>query len=186
MATFDVDRLFLIRHAMPHVQQDVPSDQWQLGDEGRRRARLLRPQLVVSAYFVASDEPKAVQTLQELADDLDVVTDRRFREVRRPSMWSDSYRSMARAYVEGDRREGWEDHAQVAQRFAAAVAHHASLASAAGRTLVVGTHGLAATVWLASVVRLDPDPAQFWERLEFPDLIDVDRKNGTAARCCAW
>lgn len=167
---------------MPIVEPDVPSDQWQLGEEGRAEARSLRSRLSEPAYFVASDEPKAVQTLEEVAGETSVSTDPGFREVRRPHVWSEDYRLVARAYVNGIRPGEWEDHVQVADRFAAAVAKHAAIAAAMGHALVIGTHGLAPTVWLATVMRLDPSPAQFWERLRFPDLIDVDLLHGTATR----
>lgn len=178
----EIDRLILVRHAMPIVQPDVPSDEWQLGDEGRRDARSLRSKLHEDAYFVASDEPKAIQTLEELANNAGASIDPGFREVRRPHFWSDDYRAVARSYIEGVRLPGWEDHDRVAERFAAAVARHAILAAASGRALVIGTHGLASTVWLASIMRLDPSPAEFWEDLRFPDLIDVDLAHGMATR----
>jgi broad specificity phosphatase PhoE len=167
---------------MPIVEPDVPSEQWRLGDEGRAAARSLRPLLSEPAYFVASDAPKVVQTLEELAGDTSVSIDPGFREVRRPHIWSDDYRMVARAYVTGTRPDRWEHHSQVADRFAAAVARHAALAVAGSRTLVIGTHGLAPTIWLMTVMRLDPSPAQFWERLSFPDIIDVNLLEGTATR----
>jgi len=182
MATLGVDRLILVRHAMPIVEPDVPSDQWQLGDEGRAEAWSLRSQLSEPAYFVASDEPKAEQTLRELAGESRVSIDPGFREVRRPHIWSDDYRIVARGYINGICPREWEDHAQVAKRFATAVARHAAIAVAIGRALVIGTHGLAPTVWLTTVMRLSPSPAQFWERLTFPDLVDVDLLHGTATR----
>ncbi len=175
-------RLVLVRHAMPVVEPAVSSELWQLGNEGRSAAKALRPRLAQPAYLVASDEPKAIQTLQELASRLDVATDPGFREVRRPHAWSADYASLARAYVEGLRHDGWEDHADVVGRFAAAVARHATIAAARRHPLVIGTHGLAPTVWLASIMPLDPSPATFWERLTFPDLIDVDLIGRTATR----
>ena len=180
----DVDRLVLIRHAMPELEPEVRSERWQLGAEGRAAARSLRSLVAEPAYFVASNEPKAVQTLQELAGRPAVMTDPGFGEVRRPHLWSDGrdYRSMARSYVEGVRHHGWEAHMRVAARFGAAVARYAVLAKEANRTLVVGTHGLALTVWMAGLIRLEPSPARFWEQLRFPDVIDVDLVGRTATR----
>ncbi|HET8660053.1 MAG TPA: hypothetical protein VFM55_13770 [Micromonosporaceae bacterium] len=179
-----VNRLVLVRHALPELEPDVRSEHWQLGAEGRAAARSLRSLVAEPAYFVASDEPKAVQTLQELAGGLAVLTDPGFGEVRRPHLWSDgrTYRSAARSYVEGVRHHGWEAHTKVAARFGAAVARHAGLAKKARRTLVIGTHGLAPTVWMAGLIRLEPSPADFWEQLRFPDVIDVDLVGRTATR----
>lgn len=129
-------------------------------------------------------EPKAIQTLQELAGSSTVATDPGFGEVRRPHLWSGGrdYRLTARSYVEGVRHHGWEEHALVAARFSAAVSRHAVPAKARNRALVIGTHGLALTIWLVGLVRLEPGPAHFWEELRFPDVIDVDLVGRTATR----
>lgn len=177
-----MDRLVLVRHAMPDLEPEVPAERWRLGCGGRAAARSLGPLMPGPAYYAASDEPKAVQTAQEIAGRLDVAIDPRFAEVRRRHVWSDEYRTLARAYVEGVRHDGWEPHAQVIDRFAAGVGHHAALAAARGCALVIYTHGMALTVWLASRIPLDPSPARFWEALRFPDVVDVDLTAKTARR----
>jgi broad specificity phosphatase PhoE len=178
------NRLILIRHAMPEVDPAVPAGQWHLGAGGRAAARALRPLVSGPADHVASTEPKAQQTLQELAGRPVVEADARFAEVRRPRVWSDgdSYRARAHDYVRGRRLDGWEPHEDVVARFEAAVVHHAATAAARGRTLVVGTHGLAATLWLAGRFPLAPDPAGFWQSLRFPELIDIDLRTGELTR----
>jgi hypothetical protein len=62
------------------------------------------------------------------------------------------------------------------------VARHAALAAARNQTLIIGTHGIALTIWLASRYSLHPSTAQFWAALRFPDIIDVDRTAGTISR----
>ncbi len=163
--------LILVRHAMPFVEPDVPTGDWRLASEGKVAARALRPLLPARSYFVASSEPKAIETLGELTDPADVVVDEGFREARRP--WTAAgYRPLAQAYVDGADHTGWEPRAAVLSRFAAAVDRHAALAS--DRTLVIGTHGLALTLWLSSLMRLEGGPAGFWSSLRFPDLIEID------------
>jgi broad specificity phosphatase PhoE len=169
-----IGRLILVRHAMPAVQPKVPAERWELDEQGRASSRALSVAVTEPAYYVASDEPKALQTLQEMSVGSEVVSEPAFREVRRPYRWSDDYRRHARAYVEGIRQEDWEPYHQLVARFSAAVRRHANIAAARHQLLVVGTHGLAATVWLAAVVPLRPTPAAFWVSLPFPDLIDVD------------
>lgn len=178
MADFSAgQRLLLVRHAMPEVDPATPAERWRLGPDGLAAARRLAPLVRRPAYFVASTEPKAFQTLCEVATDTMVVIDAGFAEVRRPHVRSaDDYRAAARAYVGGERRDGWEPHEEVAARFEAAVVLH--LAAAADRTLVVGTHGLAPTVWLAGRYRLEPGPEEFWAGLRFPDLVEVDLATG--------
>lgn len=183
MVVIAVERLVLVRHAMPEVDPATPSDSWQLGHDGRAAARALRSAVPEPMYPVASDEPKALQTLQELTGRVEVPTDAGFREVARPYEWSGSdYRQKARAYVEGARHSGWEPHERVAERFHAAVARYAEEAATAGATLVIGTHGLAPTIWLTSLMPLHPSPAAFWVALAFPDVVDVDLPTRTARR----
>jgi broad specificity phosphatase PhoE len=169
---------------MPIIEPEVPTERWHLGPEGRAAASELASAVTGPAYFVASDEPKAIETLQEMAEGLDVHTDRRFGEVRRPHVSSPDfdYHAVARGYLEGVRPEGWETHVEVAERFDAAIAHHAAIAADQNRSLVVGSHGVAPVIWLASRISLSPDPAGFWEKLTLPDIVDVDLQAGTAAR----
>jgi broad specificity phosphatase PhoE len=167
-------RLTFVRHAMPVPDPDTPADRWSLSADGRvaaaALARAYQPELPV--YLVASDEPKAAETLTAMFPGVPVARDAGLGEVRRPRVWQPDHRMLARSYVEGDPPEGWEPRPEVVDRFDAAVARHASMAS--GRRPVFGTHGMALTVWLADRVRLDPDPAAFWAALRFPDLITFD------------
>lgn len=178
------DRLLIVRHAMPAVDRAVSAEQWSLSADDRAAARMIRLVVLGPAYFVASPEPKAVQTLQEIAGSEDVRTDQGFAEVSRPHLWSDAatYRATARSYLTGPLPTGWEPQRQVARRFDRAVAVHAAAAATRASTLVIGTHGLAPTIWLASRLRLEPDPERFWMALSFPDLIAVDLLGGTVTR----
>ena len=152
---------------MPDSRQYVPPQLWVLSEEGRSAAARLR--FPADAYLVASDEPKAWQTLEPAGP---VVRDERFGEVRRDDEpWEGGYRELRRAYVGGADHSGWEPRERVVARFDRAVAVH--LVRAAGRTLVIGTHGMAMTAWLAA--RVGPlDPGEFWAGLRFPDVLAVD------------
>jgi broad specificity phosphatase PhoE len=168
-------RLVLVRHAMPLLDPTQPARLWRLGDEGRAAARQLRPLIDGSAPLLSSDEPKAVQTLREATGRDDVLTDAGFREVTRPDVRTGDYRERARAYLRGDAEDGWEPPAQVADRFAQAIARVVG-----GPPPVIGTHGLALTLWLTGVV--GGDPVRRWEGLRFPDLLEVDLAAGTVTR----
>jgi broad specificity phosphatase PhoE len=113
---------------MPSVRPEVSAELWELDEQGRAAARALSTAVPGRAYYVASDEPKALQTLQEMAAGQEVVPEPAFREVRRPYRWSDDYREQARAYIDGVCHEGWEPHDQVIARFGNAVARHADVA----------------------------------------------------------
>jgi len=62
------------------------------------------------------------------------------------------------------------------------VTRHLQAAAARQQTLIAGTHGLAATLWLASRLRLEPSPARFWASLRFPELLEVDLRTGQLRR----
>jgi broad specificity phosphatase PhoE len=150
---------------MPAASTDVPARDWPLSAAGEQAARQLR--LPAGARLVASDERKAARTLKLACPDAPVLTDAGFGEVRRPDEWVDDHRERARAYVEGARHAGWESHDEVVARFEAAVQRHA----APGQVLIIGTHGMAATLWLAT--RRPIDRGAFWAALRFPDVIEA-------------
>ena len=66
MTVTDPDRLILIRRAIPVIAPQTPAELWHLDHEGRTAARAARPLPVRSVYYVASTEPKAVETLREV------------------------------------------------------------------------------------------------------------------------
>jgi broad specificity phosphatase PhoE len=158
--------LYVVRHAMPAVSPDVPPERWPLDDGGRRAAAAL--DLPPDALLVSSTEPKARQTLEPAGP---VVVDARFDEVARDEPFDGDYRARRRAYVGGTDHPGWEPRERVVARFAAGVGEW--LERAGGRTLVIGTHGMAMTLWLASVTELT-DAAGFWDGLRLPDVFELD------------
>jgi broad specificity phosphatase PhoE len=170
--------LYLVRHAMPAVDPATDPATWELGADGRTAARLLGVALPAGAVRLASDEPKAWQTLAPDGE-RGVIRDSRFGEVRRSEAFSDDFRRVRRQYVGGARIDNWEPREQVVARFAAAVAEARQLAG--DRDLVIATHGMAMTLWLASELGL-PDPVQFWDDLRFPDLLKIGLRACTVTR----
>ena len=164
--------VLLVRHAMPSVDPTTDPSTWPLSDEGRAAAADLCARLPGDAVLVASDEVKAWQTLEPAGV---VRRDARLGEVVRDEPFGGDFRARRRAYVEGVDHSGWEPRSVVAQRFSDAV----SDALSSPGTPVLGTHGMALTVWLTSVGAL-ADPGGFWEALPFPALIDVNLTEGGA------
>ena len=166
-------QLILVRHAMPDVQPQVDPALWVLSGAGLRAARSLRAGLPVPALLVASDEPKAWQTLDD--DGRGVARDNRFGEVRRDEPFGDGFRERRLAWVRGTDHPGWESRDAVAARFDQAIRGH--LGRADGIPLVVASHGMAMTTWLTWRGIVD-DPGEFWSGLAFPDRVDVDLRSG--------
>ena len=167
--------LVLVRHAEPAFEESVAPDRWPLSPAGLAAARALR--LPSSALLVASDEVKAAQTLSPAGP---VTVDARFREVARVGEpWNGPFRELRRSYVDGADRPGWEPRAEVARRFDEGIAE--LLVCAAGRPLVVASHGMAMTVWLHARGCVDR-PGEFWAALRFPDVLTVDLASSTVTR----
>jgi broad specificity phosphatase PhoE len=179
MTAVQGERVIVVRHAMPTVDPQVPAEEWQLAQESRVAARLMRLHVCHPAYYVTSTEPKAAQTMQEIAGAQRVVRDEGLAEVHRPHVWftDGGYHAAALSYARGECPDGWEPRDQVIARFDAAVVRHATAAAEQNRTLVIGTHGLAPTVWMASRYRLGTDPARFWADLRFPDIVEIDLRS---------
>ncbi len=170
--------LYLVRHAMPDVDPACDPATWPLGSQGRAAARQLADVLPSRALLIASDEPKAWQTLDP-SGEREVHRDRRLAEVRRSEEFRDDFRRLRRSYVCGAVIDGWEPQEDVTRRFTAAVGEAGQ--QAGGRDLVIASHGMAITVWLTQAVAL-ADPGSFWADLRFPDLFAVDLWTGTVVR----
>lgn len=179
------DEFIVIRHALPDLDPQVPPDQWHLGDAGRAAARRLATILPTRPYLVASEEPKAIETLDEAATDIaattitEVFTEPDFGEVRRPHQWlePDAHRHQVTAWLTGTPLPGWEPLTDVAMRFEEAVERHAEVADHQA-TLVVGTHGMAFSAWLSARV-LIPDAATFHATLRYPDAYSINMLTST-------
>lgn len=154
---------------MPAFGPDVPAHEWTLSQAGRTKAAELSRLLPAAAVLVGSAEPKAYQTLEPAGP---VLRDERFNEVwRHGEPWDGDFRELRHAYVDGTDHPTWEPRDQVANRFESGITDH--LASAAGRPLVVASHGMAMTIWLTARIGL-PDPGRFWADLQFPDAHAID------------
>ena len=163
---------------MPQIDPATDPATWPLGPEGRAAARRLGRRLPSGAFLVASDEPKAWQTLAP-AGERGVLRDPRLREVRRTEQFNGDFRRLRRSYVSGADIPGWEPRREVVHRFAAAIG--AATERAARRDVVAASHGMAITVWLAATLAL-ADPSAFWADLSFPDVLVVDLEAATVTR----
>ncbi len=173
--------LYVVRHAMPVADPNQDPATWPLSEAGRRAAHALVEGLPNDALLVASDEPKAWQTLDPTGDGHTVIKDSRLREVRRPDeAFNDDFHVTRRSFVNGDDHAGWENRRVVAVRVQSAVDDYH--VAAGDRPLVIAGHGMALTVWICSAVGLS-DPGAFWAALRFPDLLLVDLPDGEIRRC---
>lgn len=79
-----------------------------------------------------------------------ITQDARFGEVRRTEPFDEDFKARRRAWVEGhldERHEDWQSPWDAATRFDLAVSEH----SARGDLLVIASHGMVLTAWLAHI-----------------------------------
>jgi broad specificity phosphatase PhoE len=165
-----------VRHAMAVQAEDVHPTGWRLDEAGRADARKLAERLEVApaiGRLVASTEPKALETGEAIAArwGSEVVPDERLREAVRPWV-GPGYRALVHRYLRGEQHDGWEPHAEVAARMAAALDD--ALAAAGGRPVVAVGHGLALSLHLGDRLGPDFDRQSFWSSLAFPDAWALD------------
>jgi broad specificity phosphatase PhoE len=167
-------KLILVRHSMPEMVLGVPASQWSLSNEGRRRCKSLVDRLREHgpAVIVASQEPKAVETGQIVADLLGLPFDTAegLHEHERGPVESLGSREAFQALVArvlerpGELIFGQETGDEARERFATALAR--VLARHPHGDLAVVTHGTVMTLFIAHAIGLDPVP--FWQRLGLP------------------
>lgn len=167
----DVPPITYVRHAMAVLDDGVHPSEWHLDDAGRAAAWIWAGRLEIGAgigALVSSTEPKARETAEAIAERWSATVDQdpRLREAQRPWI-GPGYRAIAHRYLRGEQPAGWEPHAEVAARIAAAVRE--ALARAGDGPVVVVSHGLALAVHLGDRLGADFDRESFWSRLAFPD-----------------
>jgi broad specificity phosphatase PhoE len=171
-------KLLLIKHSKPLVNPDRPSDQWELGDEGRGRAaklaEVLRPYALTE--IVSSTEPKAKQTADVVAEALGLTCrtqDGLHEHDRRnvPHMDSREFISAIAQFFRQPRRLvlGSESADQAYKRFADAVDDIVQGSADGPGDIAIVTHGT--VISLFAYRRAQEDPFALWRRMGLPSLI---------------
>jgi 2,3-bisphosphoglycerate-dependent phosphoglycerate mutase len=178
-----LDRLILVKHAMPAVDGRLPAVEWQLTDEGREAAKELALELKKYDPFwvVSSVEPKAWETASILAQRLRVpcaaVAGLHEHERPTPGLGTrEQFHAQVRALF--DRPDelvfGAETANQARARFTAAIedALEWLMPRAEGeraQALVVVAHGTVISLLCEAWCGIDPFP--FWDSLGLPSIV---------------
>lgn len=165
-----------VRHAMAVQTDGVHPTEWHLDAAGRADAARLAARLEVApaiGCLLSSSEPKAMETAEVIAErwGTEPVADAGLREVMRPWI-GPGYRGIVHRYLRGELPDGWEPHADVEARMAASLEVATDLA--AGRSVVIVSHGLSLAVHLGHRLGRDFDRESFWSSLAFPDAWALD------------
>ena len=176
----DRQNLILVRHSLPEIDPAVPGRLWHLSAEGERRCILLAERLADYGlvHVVASDEPKAVETAQIVADNLGVPchTERGLHEHDRSNV-SDLGRgafqqAVARLFEQPEVQVfGTETAVEARERFASALSD--VLIRHPTGSLAVVTHGTVLSLYVGRQASLDP--YTLWRKLGLPCFVVLDR-----------
>jgi 2,3-bisphosphoglycerate-dependent phosphoglycerate mutase len=172
-------RVVLIHHAMPQMEQGIPSADWTLSPEGMGTATALAAQLTHFAFarVASSPEPKAVGTATAMAQalKLPVEIDDGLAETRRRTV-----AFLPRAAFDAGIRRLFERPAEIVFGEESADAAHARFAAAIERQekkatgdIAVVTHGTILSIYAGRAARL-VDTFAFWKSLKLPDAILLD------------
>ncbi len=172
----DTAPITYVRHAMAVQTEGVHPTSWHLDERGRADARRLAERLEVApaiGCLLSSTEPKAQETAEAIANrwQARLVPDDRLREAVRPWI-GPGYRAVVHRYLRGELPDGWEPHAEVAERMEAAVTDASRAAD--GGPVVIVSHGLALAVHLGARLGQEFDCESFWSSLAFPDAWALD------------
>jgi broad specificity phosphatase PhoE len=171
--------LILIRHSETKRVPGVNAHQWQLSEEGRRRCDALTAHVRADdlRVIVSSEEPKALQTAQPVADALAIplrtgvgLHEHDRRNV--PCVGDDAnfQATIQRLFAEPSVLVyGNETADQAHERFAAAV--QAVVAAHPVGNIAIVTHATVLTLFVSRIAGLDP--FALWSRLGMPAVVRV-------------
>lgn len=171
------EHLILVRHARVDTDPGAPASTWKLSQRGRDEVARFAPVLATynPARILTSNEPKAVETGQILADALGLPVSARpgLQETdRETAPWyeksSDFQAAIQRLFENPDDIVFGEESASDAlHRFQAAVS--SLIADYPDQSLAVVTHGTILSLFVAHHNAIDPIP--FWKSLTMPALV---------------
>jgi len=165
--------VLLVRHSAPRIASDVPSEEWRLSEEGRRRCGPLAERLAAHApsALLASTEPKARETAELIAPGLGLevqLSDGLRETARRTVGWLDQDE------LERSIRELFERPGEVVygeESAAAALSRFERVVAGLPERAVVVSHGTVISLFAAA--RTGRDPFELWRSLELPDVVEV-------------
>lgn len=170
-----MSQLLLVKHALPEIVSDVPSNQWHLSEPGRARCNALADKL--AAYnpnvIVSSVEPKAAETARIVAYRLDKPFEmiQGLHEHERSSvgfLGAAQFEAAAVRFFEKQHELvlGSETAGEAHERFARAVA---GVVEKYRKSVAIVSHGTVISLFVARAAKLEP--FAFWKRLGLPSFV---------------
>src|SRR4051794_3604993 len=170
-------KLILIKHASPFVIPGTPPEQWRLSDKGKESCVPLADALRehAPAVIVASEEPKAAETAELIAEQLKVPVETApgLHEHDRsnvPHMRSGEFISHVELMFRRPRELvlGSETAEECAERFEDAIADVLAKHASAGGNVAVVSHGTAIALFVAR--HSQENAFALWRRMGLPSF----------------
>jgi broad specificity phosphatase PhoE len=181
-----MSKLILIKHAKPIVTPDEPPERWPLSDEGRAKCAALAERLQphAPAFVIASDEVKASETGQRVAETLGVPFEvfpglHEHDRTDVPQMQTREFISyMALLFKKPDELVlGNESGNEALERFSKALDE--VLKKHEGKDVAVVTHGTVLALYVAG--KTGEDPFGLWRRMGLPSFVVLEGAKVVAA-----
>ena len=172
--------IILVKHSLSQINPDTPAKQWVLSAEGERRCLPLVEQLIhyQPDIIITSDEPKAIETGQRVAEHLAIPwrVRRGLHEHERqnapffPAV--EAFRAVVKRFFDQPGRcvFGEETADETHFRFANAIAD--VLETHPRQTVALVTHGTALTLFVSRLFGLDAYP--LWKSLTLPSFVVLE------------
>lgn len=179
--------MILVRHSTTQPQPDVEAHQWPLTDMGRHKAALLANR--INQYDIqhihTSDEPKAVQTAQLIAErigNINIATDTALRETKRKTApyYANPADFKQAMHTPDAIQFGEESFTAARTRFEQGLSQ--ILNQTAQGTVLIVSHGTILTLYLAHLTGLDA--FTLWNLLDMPAYAVIRRSDNKLCELC--
>jgi broad specificity phosphatase PhoE len=172
--------IVFIKHALPVLDASRPPRDWRLSAEGRLQSRVLAERLraFTPLRLISSVEPKAIETGQIVAEQLDVPLTlleglQEFERPALPIMTRTEHERMNKAIFTDFERPvlGTESARGALDRFSRALS--TQLEQTEEQTLAIVTHGTVISLFVAAHNAVSP--FDLWKRLSCPSIVVMKR-----------
>ncbi|GEM_PF-1254420 len=171
--------LILVKHAMPAVVDSLVPHEWKLDESGQAQAvkfsQFLKNNFDLDKIIYSSDEPKALQTAEIIADTCKckVQSTNELREIdREQASLMEKSENTKKVFEKVDEAIcGKESAVQALERFEKGIKTILEIGMEEERVVV--THGAVMSLFLAKYNK-EMSAFDYWEKLEWPSYAVVD------------
>ncbi|WP_102028074.1 histidine phosphatase family protein [Salirhabdus sp. Marseille-P4669] len=177
-------KLVLIKHAMPVLSDEVPSNQWKLSEKGKEKAKVLADYLqnYETDTIYSSTEPKAIETASIAAEVLEkkvTVKDdlhEHLRTSKRKIYPQQEFQEIIRNFFHyEDMLIFGEETANIAKkRFVNGVKHVLDNAQP-DEDVVIVTHGTVMTLFISEFNEINK--FDMWSSFGLPSIVELSRED---------